>query len=96
MIPAFAIGAFGVGLALALWFGLRQQWVPFRVALIAVGAVFAYCWLVAKNGEGFEDIGYAIVAFLICLPGAAGLLAGGLVAWLVARQRRRMQGPQPD
>ena len=55
--------------------------------LLAIAAVFLFCTLAPKAGEGFDGIGYAIVAFLICLPGGAGLTGGALLGWLVRRSR---------
>lgn len=88
MIPAFAIGSYAAGFALALLFAWRGAWRLIGIAFAAVVLVFVICWFAPRNGDGYADIGYAIVAFLICMPAGGGLLSGAILGWLVNRARR--------
>lgn len=92
MIPAVPIGVFGLGFVLATVLVMRGAWQIFLGAFGLVIMVFAYCWLVPKSGEGFDDIGYAIVAFLVCIPLGGGLLGGAIMGWLVRRVRAQRAG----
>ena len=79
-----------LGGTLAGWMlGRRRKfaWLAFLIATTV--ATFVYCMLVPKHGEGFADIGYAIIGFLMAAPAGFGLVAGGLIGWL--RQVRLRQ-----
>ncbi len=92
MIPALPIGAFGLSFVVATVLVLAGYWRVFFGVLGLVIAVFVYCWMVPKTGEGFDDLGYAIVAFLICIPTGAGLLGGAIMGWLIGRARAARAG----
>ena len=68
-------------------FGWKRRIILVLGILLALAAVFLFCALAQKAGDGVDGLGYAIVAFLICLPGGAGLLGGTLLGWLVQRRR---------
>ena len=88
MIPAFAIGAYGVGFVLATVLALRGAWKALAIALVITAGIFVFCWYVPKNFQGFDSIGYAIAGYLICLPAGGGLLSGGIMGGLIYRARR--------
>ena len=89
---AVITACFVLGLVAGYVFGRNRWWRRSGYWLGFLVAVFAFCLVVPKNGQGFEDIGYAIVAVLICLPAALGTLGGLLVGWLRARANDRAAG----
>ncbi len=82
-----SIGALALMACIGYRLGRKGQNARVFSVLLGIAAVFLFCALVGKTGEGFDGIGYVIVAFLICLPGGAGLLGGALLGWLVRRSR---------
>lgn len=85
---------FGIPITTLVIFALvggRLGWLHRYRMLAGVAAALALLFLammlVPKTGQGFEDIGYAIVAFLVAVPGLAGLLGGALFGWLLRRHR---------
>lgn len=89
MIPALPISVFMASLLIATYLGLKGRWTLVLALVLITAAVFLYCMFIPKEGEGFEDIGYAIVAFLGCVPAGGGLLSGAITAWLMGRVRAR-------
>ena len=90
MSPAILVGLSLLGASLlGFVLMLREKTARWAAYLVLTVGVFLYCFLVPKNGQGFEDIGYVIVAFLIAMPATFGLLAGGLMGWLRARRLRK-------
>ena len=87
MIPAIAIGAYGIGCLIASFLGARQQWGKVAILVVAIGAVFLACFFVPRTYTGYADIAFATVAFLICVPAGAGVLSGAIIGWLILRVR---------
>ena len=77
--------AFGVLLG---WAG-RILWLIFLIGASVL--VFAYCAWVPKTGQGFDDIGYAIIAMLMAMPFGVGTLGGWLIGWRLGVARARRQ-----
>ena len=82
-------GCFVLGLVAGFVFGRNRWWGYARLALALLAAIIAFCLFVPKSGQGFEDIGYMIVAKLICLPDVLGTVSGLLLGWIRARAVER-------
>ena len=89
MIPAIPIGVFTLAFLLAVWLGMAQRWRLLLALLLVLGAVFIFAGNAPVGPDGLRDIRYAMVAYLGCIPGAAGLMGGALLGWLILRARRR-------
>ena len=85
MIYAVPLSALGIGALLGFLLGRARRFLLVLGLILAVALGFAYCMWVPKTGTGYDDIGYAITAFLILMPGGTGLVGGGVIGWLVSR-----------
>ncbi|WP_297769559.1 hypothetical protein [uncultured Roseovarius sp.] len=61
--------------------------VPTLAGLAALVIVWAI-WR-GQQEQGWDGIGYAIVAFFMAAPVMFGILAGGIIGWLQRRRRAR-------
>ncbi|KZY35137.1 hypothetical protein A3731_17845 [Roseovarius sp. HI0049] len=59
------------------------------VAVLVVVLAVLLAWAIWKGRQasGWDGIGYAIVAMLMCAPGILGLLVGSAVGWWQARRK---------
>ncbi|MEL6450994.1 MAG: hypothetical protein AAFQ19_07020 [Pseudomonadota bacterium] len=87
MIVALPVTALAIAALAGARLGWLRRWPALGMALGACLVLFLAMMFWPKSGEGFEDIGFAIVGFLIALPAAAGVLGGGLIGWLLQRHR---------
>lgn len=66
----------------------RLSVVVWALAAALVAAMGWAIWM-GRQSQGFDGIGYAIFAMLMCLPALLGLAVGALVA--VFRRRRKVK-----
>jgi positive regulator of sigma E activity len=86
IIPLFVI-LFGVWLGYQL--SRRGLFRQIAVLMACAAAGFWICRSLARTGEGWDGIGYVIVAMFVILPGAGGLFIG-LVTGGWRRYRERL------
>lgn len=81
----------GIGLYLGVNLAARQRYRALGLLLLLCAGGFWASTQFAQSGpmEGSTGVGAAIVAFLVILPAASGLLAGLVAGWL---RRRRLSG----
>lgn len=58
------------------------------VLVLGLAVVMALAIWKGRQLSGWDGIGYAIVAMLMCAPGILGLLVGSAVGWWQARRAR--------
>ena len=58
------------------------------VAVLVLVLAVVMAWAIWKGRQlsGWDGIGYAIVAMLMCAPGILGLLVGGGIGWWQTRR----------
>jgi hypothetical protein len=90
MIIGLPLSMLTLGAVVGLIFGRRFRVKTLTFLIGCCVLVFAYCAWVPKDGQGFEDMGYVIVAMLIAMPLGVGLAGGWILGWrLAAAQARR-------
>ncbi len=57
------------------------------VLVLLLAAVMVWAIWKGRQMSGWDGIGYAILAMLMCAPGILGLLVGSAVGWWQARRR---------
>ena len=84
LLPLFSLVAGLIG-----GFVLRNRGQGMLAGGLVVGLIALAAWLIVqgRSHQGFDGIGYAIGAILICAPTAFGLLCGIFLAW---RRLRKM------
>jgi hypothetical protein len=89
MVIVLPLIAFFLGLCLGwVLFAQRLTVVLWTAAVALLGAMGWAIWM-GRQAQGFDGIGFAIFAVLMCLPALIGLGAGGLGGlW---RRRRAAQ-----
>ena len=67
-----------------------MRWVP---GLIVAVCAIIMIWAIVKGqqAQGFDGLGYGIVAVLMAAPAIVGALIGALIGWI--RARRAGAGP---
>lgn len=89
MIVALPLSMLTLGAALGAIFGRRYR---VKTLIFLIGSsvlVFAYCAWVPKEGEGFEDMRYVIVAMLMAMPFGVGTVGGWILGWRIAAAQAR-------
>ena len=78
--------AIALGLGLAMGWALARYWRPGAawalVGVLVLGVVALI--LAGRRAQGFEGVGYAVMALVMLAPAALGVAVGG---WLGGRRR---------
>lgn len=84
----------GIGYYLGVNLSARQKYRPLGLIILvcAVGFWFSVQLAQGQAHAGTGGVGFAVVAFLVILPAAAGLLAGLAAGWLRRRRMSRNNG----
>ena len=64
-----------------------RGWIVWLVAL-AAALVMAWAIWQGRQSQGFDGMGYAILAALVAAPAILGVLIGGAIGWIRARRGR--------
>ncbi|MCE8008915.1 hypothetical protein [Aestuariivita sp.] len=78
----------------ALGFKLARagRYAPIGVLFLAAAFGFWLCLHLAQDMQGWDGIGYAIVALLIIVPIAGGAFIGLVMGWLRRRRALNIHG----
>lgn len=87
MIPALAIAALAVFFVFGVLLGWRRAGRAVLITLAIFVTVFLLGRFVGLRVAGYDYFFYVMAAYLICLPGVAGLLGGALIGWLAQRHK---------
>jgi hypothetical protein len=88
------IGALAGGIGVfvgALFAHLTRPVVTFVLALFALAAMVGFL-VAGEQAQGWDAIGYAVVAFVIAGPMGVGLALGGALVWIVERRGAKAGG----
>lgn len=89
ILPLVCI-AIGVGLGYGL--ARRGRYGTIAVLFLAAVGIFLLCIERAEGLSGWDGIGYAIVALLVIIPAAGGLVIGLVIGAVRRWRRRRLHG----
>lgn len=90
MAVLILLASFLLPLVLA-YAAVRQRW-RWGVPVLLAGFTLVGLWMIwkAETTPGWDGLGYALVALLVCAPGLLGTGCGGLIGWWRnARGRRK-------
>ncbi len=89
MIVALPLSFLTLGFAVGVIFGRKYRIKSLTFITGCCVLIFAYCAWVPKEGQGYEDMGYVIVALLMAMPMGVGTVGGWLIGWRVAAAQAR-------
>jgi hypothetical protein len=79
-------------LSLVLSYYMLRHALRWGVVCLMVLLVIAFAWAIwqGRQAQGWDGIGYAIVAILGCLPAFLGAALGWVLGWLRNRKDRKL------
>ena len=95
MVLIFPICAFII--ALGLSFLLIRQQMRWAVICLMIGCIAVFAWAIwrGEQAQGWDGIGYAIIAILGCIPAFLGAAVGWLIGWMRNRKERARLAAAP-